>query len=136
MLSVQPPCHSLLCTFVSPCCFQWEIFTDRFYGGFKGRNASHEHCVLCHIPLQTLTGRPCTTAQHSPRASWLHLPLKDQAYVQLLLGYLQLFMQLFLKGSWDMKVALLITPQHKIYTFITDLTSIWTNMALHHECCL
>lgn len=95
-----------------------------FFGGLRGLKPSHEHCVLCHIPLQTQTGRPCAAAQHSPRALWLLLPLKDQIYVQSLCS-----MELFSKASWDLKLSLLTTPQHKMYTFITDLTRVWTSTA-------
>lgn len=123
MLSVQPNAPMLSASL----CFCFTMLLSVgdfhfFFGGLWGLKPSREHCVLCHFPLQTLTGRPCTAAQHSPRALWLHL--KDRTYVQSLCS-----MELFVKASWDLKLSLLTTPQHKVCIFITDLTRVWTTTA-------
>lgn len=125
MLSVQPNAPMLSASL----CFCFTMLLSVgdfhfFFGGLRGLNPSHEHWVLYDNPLQTLTGRPCTAAQHSPRASWLHLSLKDQTYVQSLCST-----ELFVKASWDLKVSLLITPRYKVYIFITDLTRVWNSTA-------
>lgn len=128
----MPPCHSLLCAFVSPRCFQWEVFTDRFFGGLGGLKPSHEHCALCHIPLRTPTLHCCKALTKSITAAFAaERPILCSAAPWISATFYATLM----KASWDLKLALLISPQHKMYTFITDLTSVWTSMALHHECC-